>query len=72
MAEKLKEPTTTTTQHDDWKTKSWEDENPKDIESGDVSGPENGQSELKRELKARHLSMIALGGSLGTGLLIGT
>lgn len=27
---------------------------------------------LKRDLKARHTSMIALGGSLGTGLLIGT
>ncbi|AOA65327.1 Dicarboxylic amino acid permease [Komagataella phaffii CBS 7435] len=28
--------------------------------------------QLKRDLKARHISMIALGGSLGTGLLIGT
>lgn len=27
---------------------------------------------LKKELKARHVSMIAIGGSLGTGLLIGT
>lgn len=27
---------------------------------------------LKKDLKARHTSMIALGGSLGTGLLIGT
>lgn len=27
---------------------------------------------LKKELKARHISMIAIGGSLGTGLLIGT
>ena len=27
---------------------------------------------LKKTLKDRHLSMIALGGALGTGLLIGT
>lgn len=27
---------------------------------------------LKKELEARHVSMIAIGGSLGTGLLIGT
>lgn len=27
---------------------------------------------LKKELKPRHISMIAIGGSLGTGLLIGT
>lgn len=27
---------------------------------------------LKKDLKARHISMIAIGGSLGTGLLIGT
>ncbi|QLG74434.1 hypothetical protein HG535_0G03170 [Zygotorulaspora mrakii] len=27
---------------------------------------------LKKDLKARHVSMIAIGGSLGTGLLIGT
>ncbi|KIV78922.1 hypothetical protein PV11_06522 [Exophiala sideris] len=29
-------------------------------------------SQLHRELKARHISMIALGGSIGTGLVIGT
>ena len=28
--------------------------------------------ELKRALKARHVSMIAIGGALGTGLIIGT
>lgn len=27
---------------------------------------------LRKTLKDRHLSMIALGGSLGTGLLVGT
>lgn len=27
---------------------------------------------LHRGLKARHISMIALGGSIGTGLIIGT
>lgn len=36
-----------------------------------VDGKEEG-TRLKKELKARHISMIAIGGSLGTGLLIGT
>ncbi|VVT54727.1 uncharacterized protein SAPINGB_P004221 [Magnusiomyces paraingens] len=35
--------------------------------SGDVS-----QGEVKRQLKQRHVSMIALGGTIGTGLFIGT
>ena len=34
-------------------------------------GKEDG-TRLKKELKARHISMIAIGGSLGTGLSIGT
>lgn len=34
-------------------------------------GKEEG-TRLKKDLKARHISMIAIGGSLGTGLLIGT
>ncbi len=28
------------------------------------------ENEMKRELKTRHLSMIALGGSIGTGLFV--
>lgn len=32
----------------------------------------NDEIRLKKDLKARHVSMIAIGGSLGTGLLIGT
>lgn len=28
--------------------------------------------QLKRELKARHISMIAIGGAIGTGLIVGT
>lgn len=31
-----------------------------------------GNEGLKKTLKDRHLSMIALGGALGTGLLVGT
>ncbi|CAI6459680.1 AEL_HP2_G0025660.mRNA.1.CDS.1 [Saccharomyces cerevisiae] len=38
-----------------------------DVES--VGGSTHG---LKKDLKARHVSMIAIGGALGTGLLIGT
>lgn len=37
----------------------------------DGDGKEEG-TRLKKDLKARHISMIAIGGSLGTGLLIGT
>ncbi|KAI9790764.1 MAG: hypothetical protein M1833_001760 [Piccolia ochrophora] len=33
---------------------------------------EGGHNELHRGLKARHVSMIAIGGALGTGLIIGT
>lgn len=28
--------------------------------------------QLHRELKARHISMIAIGGAIGTGLVVGT
>lgn len=28
----------------------------------------HGEGKLKREIKSRHLSMIAVGGSIGTGL----
>ncbi|KAF5100096.1 hypothetical protein D0Z03_000874 [Geotrichum reessii] len=37
---------------------------------GDYSNPEAGQ--VKRQLQQRHVSMIALGGTIGTGLFIGT
>lgn len=33
---------------------------------------ETEQDGLRKTLKDRHLSMIALGGALGTGLLVGT
>jgi amino acid transporter len=32
----------------------------------------DGPTQLKRELKARHISMIAIGGAIGTGLIVGT
>ncbi|AWU74393.1 uncharacterized protein C5L36_0A09800 [Pichia kudriavzevii] len=41
-------------------------EYPEDIE-GDVT-----ETEVKRGLKSRHVAMIALGGTIGTGLFIGT
>ncbi len=30
------------------------------------------QGELKRDMKMRHLLMIAFGGAIGTGLFVGT
>ena len=39
----------------------------------DIRGLETSEStSLHRGLKARHISMIAIGGALGTGLIIGT
>ncbi|CCD26834.1 dicarboxylic amino acid permease NDAI_0I02660 [Naumovozyma dairenensis CBS 421] len=46
---------------------SSQDEN----DSYNIDGKTEG-TRLKKALKARHVSMIAIGGSLGTGLLIGT
>lgn len=37
-----------------------------------MSHSSDAQGEVKRELKSRHISMIALGGTIGTGLFIGT
>lgn len=34
--------------------------------------PREEHVELHRDLKARHISMIAIGGAIGTGLIIGT
>lgn len=46
----------------------------KDVEkiSGYSGDWKHDRIRLKRDLQARHVSMIAIGGSLGTGLLIGT
>ncbi|KAB2571291.1 Dicarboxylic amino acid permease [Lasiodiplodia theobromae] len=43
------------------------------IRHGEVQHASTGSNhELQRRLKSRHVTMIALGGSLGTGLLVGT
>lgn len=35
-----------------------------------TSGAHPGPQRLRRELKSRHLAMIAIGGSIGTGLFV--
>ncbi|KGO39926.1 Amino acid/polyamine transporter I [Penicillium expansum] len=41
--------------------------------SGDFKETEQDEPvQLRRELKARHISMIAIGGAIGTGLVVGT
>jgi amino acid permease len=39
---------------------------------GDGNTTDLASDHLERGLKPRHLTMIALGGALGTGLLVGT
>lgn len=43
-------------------------------QNGDVAAEaaDAGQTRLHRGLKARHITMIAIGGAIGTGLIIGT
>lgn len=41
-------------------------------EEGHLTSPENEKQSLHRGLQSRQISMIALGGSIGTGLIIGT
>lgn len=35
-------------------------------------GEQDEPAQLHRDLKARHISMIAIGGAIGTGLIVGT
>src|ERR1700712_692556 len=47
----------------------------KDLSDGDVNSHGDQQpspTKLHRGLKARHITMIAIGGAIGTGLIIGT
>lgn len=52
-----------------------EDQSPyADVEKRDVVGGDELEfsHDLHRGLKARHITMIAIGGAIGTGLVIGT
>lgn len=61
----------TQTLGDDFKEKT---DNFTTIPSEPISGhyDETAEGEVQRQLKPRHVSMIALGGTIGTGLFIGT
>lgn len=39
---------------------------------GEGNGQQQHNVDLHRALKARHITMIAIGGAIGTGLIIGT
>lgn len=41
-----------------------------DVELTFAMGPKEKPHHLKRSLKPRHLNMIAIGGSIGTGLFV--
>ena len=43
-----------------------------DVEDSDLHPPNHPSTHLHRGLRARQVTMIALGGALGSGLLIGT
>jgi amino acid transporter len=57
--------------HDGEKDESFSNQQMYDTEQGTTTEIE-AQGGLHRTLKARHLSMIALGGALGSGLLVTT
>ena len=44
--------------------------NPQDAELTFAALPDVAPRTLKRSLKSRHLNMIAIGGSIGTGLFV--
>ncbi|KAJ1931456.1 hypothetical protein EC988_009783, partial [Linderina pennispora] len=43
-----------------------------DTMSEDLEDQKQGAPKLKRSLKSRHMGMIAIGGTIGTGLFIGS
>lgn len=42
------------------------------IQSEESGNESDGGHDLHRGLKSRHITMIAIGGAVGTGLIIGT
>jgi len=48
-----------------------EEKNPGDVEVS-AAHVEQDDEQLQRQLKSRHSSMLALGGAIGTGLLLGS
>ncbi|KAI5458534.1 amino acid permease/ SLC12A domain-containing protein [Mariannaea sp. PMI_226] len=69
----IEHPRPTPDPDDQNREKSLFEDQPPTGQEQDVRGIETDPTKaLKRELKARHISMIAIGGALGTGLILGT
>jgi amino acid transporter len=57
---------------DDKKSYGSDSHDPDAAPMAEVLDVEQGEGELKRNLKGRHMQMIAIGGSIGAGLFVGS